>query len=88
MITTAIINTAWGLISMVFNFLPQGGTFPEDAHQAMIYLGNYLGILDPLVPINTLGIIVTLVVGVELSIFSFKTIKWIISHIPMVGGRG
>jgi len=54
----------------------------------MAGLGGYLTMWSPILPISTLIACLTLVFGVEIGIFSFKGIKWIISHIPFIGGKG
>ena len=83
------------LTQQVYNFLhyiitlfPSGTGFPSEVHTAVSTLGGYLHILDPLVPITTLLSCVSLIFGVEIAILGFKTVKWLISHIPFVGGRG
>jgi len=47
-----------------------------------------LSIFDPLVPISTLLTTVGLVISVEVIILGFRTLKWILSHVPLVGGKG
>jgi len=73
-----------GLISI----FPSGSTFGTDVHSAFSTLGSYFGVMDSFVPINTLFNCLLLVFGVEIAIFGFKTLKWVISHIPMIGGKG
>jgi len=88
MITTALITTAYYLVSLILLIFPAGGTFPTAFHTATQTLGGYLHILDPLVPISILLTCLTLVFSVEIALFGFKTFKWLVSHIPFIGGRG
>lgn len=88
MITSAIINLSSSLLNWLINLFPTSTGFPNEAHQAVTYLGGYLGIWSPILPTNNLIGIITLVIAVEVGIFGFKTLKWIISHIPMIGGKG
>jgi len=88
MITTTIINIAYGVLNWIIGLLPLSTGFPSDAHTAIRTLGGYLGIASPLVPITTLLTVLTLIFSIEIGIFGFKTVKWIISHVPFVGGRG
>jgi hypothetical protein len=88
MITTAIITLAYLLISSIIGLLPAGAGFPTGFHTAITSLGGYLHILDPLVPISILLTCLSLIFSVEIAVFGFKTIKWIISHIPWIGGKG
>ena len=83
------------IVSIVYNFLafliglfPTGQGFPTEVHSAFSTLGGYVGLLDPIIPIATMLWCLMLVFGVEIAIFGFKTLKWIISHIPFVGGKG
>jgi len=88
MLTTAFINFAYFLINGLISFLPTGGTFSSTIHTATQSLGGYLHIIDPLVPISTLAAAIALLVSVEIAIFGFRTLKWVFSHIPWIGGRG
>jgi len=88
MIITAIILIAYQILDWIIYIFPASTGFPEEAHTAMITLGGYLGVWSPILPITTLTTVLTLVLGMEVGIFAFKTIKWIISHIPWAGGKG
>lgn len=88
MITTAIINLGYLVLNFIIGLFTVEQIFPESAHEAVAGLGGYLGIWSPILPISTLAYLVGIVTIVEISIWSFKTIKWIASHIPFVGGRG
>lgn len=88
MIITLLINLGYLLVTAFISILPSGGTFPPAFHTATQTLGGYLHILDPLVPINTLLTVLTLIFSVELALFGFKTFKWLFSHIPFIGGKG
>jgi len=88
MITTAFLTISYSLLSWILSLLPSSEGFPDVAHTAVSSIGGYFGILSPIVPIATLFTVVSLIFTVEIGIFGFKTVKWIISHIPWVGGRG
>jgi len=88
MITTAFLEFAYTALYQVLQWLPQGGGFPTEAHTAVSYLGQYVKMLDPLIPTSTLLVCVGIVFGVEIGIFTFRTVKWLLSHIPQFGGRG
>lgn len=87
MITTAIINLGYSIINGIIGFFPTGPGFNVEVHDAVTSLGGYLQILDPLIPIATLLTVVSLVFTVEIALFGFRTLKWVISHIPFVGGK-
>lgn len=88
MIIDAIINLAYKVINGIVNLFPTGTGFSSDVHTAFVGIGGYLGIASPLVPIATLATCVALVFSVEMSIFGFKTVKWVVSHLPYIGGKG
>jgi len=88
MIVNGIIFIGYSILDWILSIFPSSAGFPAEAHQAMAGLGGYLGIWSPILPITTLITVVTLVFGVELGIFIFKSVKWIVSHIPQVGGKG
>jgi len=87
MITDALINMAVYLIGLVISWLPTSSGFPAASHSAFQYFGSYVGLLDPLVPVGTIFICVGIVFGIEILIFGFRGVKWIISHIPFIGGK-
>jgi hypothetical protein len=88
MIITAIITIAYSLLYWLIQVFPASQGFPAEASTAFTSLGGYLGIFSPILPLSTLATCVALVFTVELGIFAFKSIKWIISHIPAIGGKG
>jgi len=88
MIPNAIIQIAYSVLSWLIGILPTSTGFPQQAHDAMAGLGGYLTMWSPILPIATLLTCLGIVFGVEIGIFSFKGIKWIISHIPFIGGKG
>jgi len=83
-----LLQSVYSFLSFVIGLFPSGTGFPESFHTAFSTLGDYLHILDPIIPINTLLTCLTLVFAVEIAIFGFKTFKWIFSHVPFIGGRG
>jgi len=87
MIMSGLINVVTYLLGGIISLFPSSTGFPSQVSDAFAWLGNYVSILDPIVPIATLSTCIAIVVGVELSIFGFKTMRWIISHVPFIGGR-
>jgi len=88
MITEFFLKLPLLFLSWLIGLFPLSTGFPQDVHTAASSLGGYLGILSPLVPLDTLATVVGLVFAVELSIFAFKTFKWLFSHVPIIGGKG
>jgi len=62
--------------------------FPASVTTATQYLGSNIGMLNPIIPLDTLGVVLGIIVSVEIGIFTFKTAKWAFSHLPFIGGKG
>jgi len=88
MITGALMNLAYTLLHGIISLLPTSQGFPADALSSAQTIGGYVGIFSPVISIATLGTTLALVFSVELGVFGFKTVKWIISHVPFIGGKG
>jgi len=88
MIFTAFVYLASYALSLLASILPFSTGFPPEVSTAVSTLSGYLGTLNVLLPIPTMAIVLGLFVSVEVAIFGFKTFKWIISHLPWVGGKG
>jgi len=88
MITTAFITIVDYFFQLIVNVFPTGNGFPPQVHIASQQIGGYVGMFDPIFPVDTLYQIIILVITIEIAILGFKSLKWVISHIPFVGGRG
>jgi len=88
MIFTLFLDFAYWILTSILSIFPASSGFPSEVHSAFSYFGGYVNMLDVLVPVDTLLICVGLVSIFEISVFGFKTFKWILSHIPFIGGRG
>jgi len=85
MITTAFILMAYYLFGFFLEIFPISAGFPPEVGTAFQYLGGYVGMLDPLVPVDTLATTVGILIAVELILFAFKMLSWIFSKIPVIG---
>lgn len=85
---TFLINLTYTFVQFIINLFPVGVPFGSAVHNGFVTIGGYIHTLDALIPFNTLLICLTLLFSVELAIFSFRTLKWVLSHIPMFGGKG
>lgn len=77
-----------GLLAQLIALFPAGQYLPESLHTAMSTIGGYLNLLTPIVPFNTLFTALMIVIGLEIALFNWKSIKWLLSHIPFIGGKG
>lgn len=85
MITTALIYSAYYVLGLFVQIFPISDGFPSEVGSAFQYLGGYVGMLDPLVPISTLATCIGILITVELLIFSWKILAWVFSKVPIIG---
>jgi len=88
MIVGAIISFAYVALSGVIALLPDSTGLPTAVHTAAVGLGGYVGLIDAIAPIETVALTTALAFSFEIAFFGFRTLKWVVSHIPFVGGRG
>jgi len=83
-----LLTLLFNFLSFLINLLPAGAVFPSSVHTAFSTLGSYFGVMDVFIPLSVLYWCLITIFGVEVAIFGFKTVKWVISHIPWIGGKG
>lgn len=88
MIVDLFIDTAFYVLGWISGLFPTSTGFNTDVQTAFSTLGGYFGMFSGVLPMDILAITVGLVFSVEIAIFGFKTLKWIASHIPWIGGKG
>lgn len=88
MITDAFISIPYAFLSLIIGLLPASEGFPPEVLASASYIGSQIGMFEPLMPIATLSACLGILFAAQLGIWSWKSIKWIISHIPWFGGRG
>lgn len=85
MITSALIYLAYYTLSTIIEVFPVSTGFPPQVATAFTFVGGYVGILDPLVPIDTLLDCILILITVRLIIFGFKVLSWVYGKVPFVG---
>jgi len=88
MLTTFIFTIAYNAIAWIISWFPVSSGYPQVVFDAVDTISGYMGLIDKIIPLETLAYCLAIIFSVELLIWGFKTVKWIISHIPFVGGRG
>jgi len=88
MIITGLINIAYYLVSLMLAIFPTSSGFGSEVTTAITTFGGYTAIINTLVPLDTLGQILTLVISYELAIFAWKGLRFVVGYIPLVGGKG
>jgi hypothetical protein len=87
MIFTAFVYLASFILGLIVGILPTSTGFPSEVQSAFDTMAGYVQILNTLLPIGTLATVLTLLVATDIIIFGFKTLKWLFSYIPFIGGR-
>lgn len=88
MISTAFVYFAYYVLSLLFAVFPESSGFPEEVLTAINYIAGYTAIINTLVPMETVGTILGLVITFELAVFAFKGLRFVFGYVPFVGGRG
>jgi hypothetical protein len=88
MIFSGFVYVGTFVLQLITSILPTSSGFPVEVQDAFNTMGGYVMILDSILPIGTLATVLGILIATDLIIFGFKTFKWVISHIPAVGGRG
>jgi len=87
MISTAFVYLAAYIVSTILFVFPQSSGLSTQATSAIASLGGYVGMFNPLIPIDTVLQIILLVISFELAVFGFRAFRWLFSHVPLVGGK-
>jgi len=85
MIYTLFLDLAYYVLGFFLSIFPVSDGYPVEVTQAFQWIGGFVGMLDPLVPVGTLLVTVSLAFTVELLVFGFKLLSWIFSKIPVIG---
>jgi len=88
MIFTGFVYLGAYIIQFFASVLPQSAGFSDSVVSAFSTMSGYVQILNTLLPLSTLALVLSVVITVDIAIFGFKTLKWLVSHLPFVGGRG
>lgn len=88
MLFTGIVYIGVFILGIVTAVFPVSSGFSNDFILAFDTLGGYVALVNTLLPVDTLATALAILIGVELIVFSFKSFKWVVSHVPFVGGRG
>jgi hypothetical protein len=87
MITTAILNLAYLIVSGIVALFPTSTGFPDAVASAISSVTGYMYVFSPIIPFSTLLTVLQFVVAFEIIVFGFRSAKWIIGHLPWIGGK-
>lgn len=88
MIVSAFIIFATYILTLVISLFPDSAGLSSSFQTSADTLGGYVGLINTLLPVDALAFAITTLITVQLSVFGFKTFKWVLSHLPWFGGKG
>jgi len=88
MITGYFLNFPYYFIAFFIGLLPASQGFPSQILAAAQTIGGQIGMFDPVFPTTDLAAALAILSSAQIGIWSWKTFKWLASHIPIIGGRG
>jgi len=88
MITGYFLNLPYYFISFLIGLLPASQGFPPEILAAAQTIGGQIGMFEPVFPTGDLAAGLAIVSASQIGVWSWKTFKWVVSHIPWFGGKG
>lgn len=81
MITDAILSIFIYLFSIIITILPSGGAFPVEITNAVTSASSIIHMFDAIVPMVSIINAILFLVTINLAIFAFWSIKFVINTI-------
>jgi len=83
-----LLNQLYNFLSFLISLLPASEGFPSSVSSAFSSIGGYFAFLDSFIPTSDLLTAVGILFSVEITLFVFKVVRWVVSFIPFIGGKG
>lgn len=80
-----LIVTLQGILYFLIAFLPNGNYIAPEIETAVNTLAGLLGQLNTIVPVDTIIIVLTLTLSINIAIWLFKIGEWILSKVWPTG---
>jgi len=87
MITNIFLGIITWILNILLSIFPTSSGFSSETITAFQTVGGYTTIINTIVPMNTLGQILGLVIAYEILLFTFRGVRFIIGYIPLIGGK-
>lgn len=88
MITQWFLDLPYYALASFISILPASQGFPSEVLTGANLIGAQLGLFSPVFPTADLAAALGILFSAQIAVWSWKTLKWIISHVPLIGGRG
>jgi len=85
MITTLVLTLTYSLLNLLLSVLPVGATLPAGISNALAFMIYSANALDYVIPVGSLFGALSIVLGVEIVLWSFHGFMWVYRHIPLIG---
>lgn len=86
MITNFLLYILYLIIKVIISpitLLPNA-TLPAGLSSALTTASGYISAFNTMLPMTTILLVISTILIVELAIFTFKMINWVIKKIPMI----
>lgn len=87
MIVEFFLLLPYRFLSFMIGIIPAGKSLPSDVVDAANAVGGTVGIFSPIIPMVHLGAALSILFAAQIGIWSWKTIKVVMTHVPWVGGH-
>lgn len=74
-------------LSFMIGILPAGHNLPPEILSGAVEVGGTIGIFSPVLPVATLGAALAILFGAQIGIWTWKTLKVLMTHLPWIGGH-
>lgn len=88
MIFTGFVYLGAYVLSALIGILPDSTGYTTETLASFELMAGYAQILNSIIPAVELAVVLGIVIAVDIAIISFKTFRWLLAHLPLVGGRG
>lgn len=88
MIFTNFLLIPYYFLAFIIGLIPASQGFPPEVLAAAEAVGSKIGIFGPVMDVATLSAVLGILFSAQIGIWAWKSFKWIVSHIPWIGGRG
>jgi len=88
MITNFLLQSAYWVLEKIASWFSLSTGYPAIVGTSMTQLGGYYQSWNGILPITTLNVLLLLSIALRIVIWQWKNIKWLMSHIPFIGGHG
>jgi hypothetical protein len=77
MITDGLISLPIAVLTYLVGLLPDYSGLPSGMETAITTIGSYIAQTGDILPLDTIGTVIGLIIAIELVIMTFNTLAWL-----------